>query len=208
MKKIALWTIALVAVLSLFVVVRGAMKAALMQEVSDAGMTLLCDTSDISDFEARLYEMAYSSPVAPDSVGLWLEAVLAVRFETFSTNGVELSREMAGRLRGWPLRYVYEMDLSGTPVNDVVFAELGPLDSLEWLDLSGTGVSENIVSLLQEQCPFLMKLQIRNTRILWNTELVDRLLEHPNLEDVEFVREKESLDDKLNRVREELDERE
>lgn len=208
MKKVALWTIALIAVLCLFVVVRGAMKAALMQEVSDAGMTLLCDTSDISDFEARLYEMAYSSPVAPDSIGLWLEAVLAVRFETFSTNGVELTREMAGRLRGWPLRYVYEIDFSGTPVNDVVFSELGPLDSLEWLDLSGTRVSENIVSLLREQCPFLLKLQIRNTRILWNTELVDRLLEHPTLEDVEFVEEEDSLEDKLNRVRDELGEAE
>ncbi|MDF1813641.1 MAG: hypothetical protein P1V20_15685 [Verrucomicrobiales bacterium] len=186
MKKKITWIIGILALLCVGFVVSGAMKAAALQKISDAGMSLVVDTANTSDFDAKLYEIAYSSPVAADKIGLWLEAVLAREFETFSTEGKPVTEDVAGILRGWPLSKVVEIDLSGSSTPDKVIAKLDSLKSAEWIDLSGTPVTKETLLALAGKAPNLRKLEVKNTSISWDRELVETLLKTQSLEEVVF----------------------
>ncbi|MDF1753508.1 MAG: hypothetical protein P1U89_12090 [Verrucomicrobiales bacterium] len=186
MKKRFPIFIGLLALVCAAFIVTGVVRATLMMEISDAGHMLVSDTGDTSDFDSKLYEIAYSSPVAPEKIGLWLEAVLSKHFETFSANEKPLSPELAGKLRGWPIAKTAEIDLSNSSATDEWLAQLGKLNAADWVDLSGTGITEKGLLTLANNAPQLRKLQLNNTKISWNAELVEALLSIPSLKDVEI----------------------
>lgn len=168
------------------VIIFGSIRAALISEIEIREMSLVSDTTNNSDFDAKLYEIAYSSPVASDKIGLWMEAILANDFETFSSNGKIVTERLAGRLSGWPLKKTVEIDLSNSPVTDEEIAKLGSLRSAEWIDLSGTKITEKSVFTLLKKAPKLRKLQIGNTSVSWSPELVDALVGTASLKDLEL----------------------
>ena len=161
------------------------MRASLLHEVSEAKMKLVSDTTNTSNLEAKVYELAYSSPVAAEQIGLWFEALLANEFETFSAKGQKIPADLAKKLSGWPLAKTREIDLSGSPASDETVSSLGKLHLAEWIDLSQTEVTDKVIPLIIEQAPNLKKLQIKNTKILWTPELVDQVLSDSNIEELE-----------------------
>lgn len=168
-----------------FFIITGSHKASVMEEISTNSMQLLADTSAITDFDAKLYDIAYSLPVGSEKVGLWLEAVISKKFETFSTQSQLLTPELAKKLQGWPIDYTVEIDLSGSDTAAETMLLLGDLSEAEWIDLSRTQVNASTLEAILERAPKLQKLQLNETAIEWVPKLVDLLLAHPQLIEVE-----------------------
>jgi len=185
MKK-ALTIIVLLAIAGTAVAMWGSKRAALMVEINDAGMYLVSDTANNSGFKAKLYELAYSSPVAPEKVGLWMEAVLANDFETFSTKGLPLTPELVSKLEGWPLNRARELDFSGSALSDSVILDLGKFPKATWINFSHTKVTEATLEMLSKRAPNIRKLQLNNTPINWSEGLVKELRTLPDLKEVEW----------------------
>ena len=158
----------------------------LLNHISDGGMRLQADTTSASDVEAKIYETAYSSPILPNQLGLFAEALVVPRFEAFSAQSQQVSLKLVERLQNWPLDYTIEIDLSGSEAPKEALINLGPLSLAEWIDLSRTDVDEEALRLIIESAPNLEKLQLNNTRIEWNKTLVDYLLTVPKLRNVEI----------------------
>ena len=186
MKKLITLTILLIVLICAGFVAFGAMRASVMTAISDDGMMLVSDTTDTSDFDSKLYELAYSSPIASEKIGLWLEAILAKDFETFSANEKAITLEMVTKLKGWPINRAAEIDLSNSQLTDESFAKLGTLSSADWIDLSGTKITAETLAHLPRTAPKLRKLQLKNTSIIWTPTLVTMLLKTLTLREVEI----------------------
>lgn len=183
-KALTFIVLALLAVCIFFIIV-GSYKAAIMQDIADNSMELRTDSSAISNLEAKLYEIAYSLPIGAEKCGLWLEALLSRKFETFSSQSQLLDPALAEKLAGWPIEKTMEIDLSGSDTGAETMLLLGELPAAEWIDLSRTKVDSKTLLQLLERAPQLQKLQLNETSIKWNPALVDALIGHPNLLKVE-----------------------
>lgn len=169
-----------------YFIIAGVIKASLMKELSNKGMMLQSDTTNAGGLEAKLYEIAYSIPVISEPIGLWTEAVVARRFETFSSQSEQLTPQLLKKLRNWPLNYALEIDLSGSETGPELLQQLGELSQVEWIDLSRTKVDEASLLVIIDSAPKLEKLQLNKTNIAWSKSLVDRLLAIPTLKKVEL----------------------
>lgn len=166
--------------------VAGGIKAALMKELTTKGMMLQSDTANTGNLAAKVYEIAYSLPGVSEPVGRFAEALLASRYETFSSQSEMLSPALVKKLQNWPLNYTTEIDLSGSETQPEVLQSLGELSQAEWIDLSRTGVDAPSLLVILESAPKLEKLQLNKTNIVWDSDLVEKVLAYPNLKKMEL----------------------
>lgn len=203
MRKILSYFLLAFLLVVVFFVIAGSRKAALMSEINKRSMALHADTTNVSEFDSKLYEIAYSLPVGAEKVGLWLEAVLAKKFETFTSQSQMISNDLAKQLEGWPINYTVELDLSGSDTEGETIVLLGDLAAAEWIDLSRTRADQAALLHIIGNAPNLEKLQLSKTAIQWSPELVDAVLKHPKLLSVEIDKESIEVSD-YNRLQQGL----
>ena len=165
LRRAIAWVVGILALLVLCLFIKWSSRASLMEFIHREGMVLQAEETDISNWDAQLYEWIYSSPVGADKLGLMFEANQAKHFQLFASNGKKITPEILQRLRGWPLQRCREIDLSNSELTDDILRKMGKLSSAEWIDLSGTGISDQAVPEIVRMAPRLTQLELRKTAV-------------------------------------------